>query len=188
VSQEALEGKGAEEREQSKWMAWWRNLIAPPGRAGRAELRRCGSVAEAAFCVQFHKLRWSAPVTASNEVELKKLALIAVVLSHVESNAEERGRGGVARAMAAASGDRPVVSEARFRQILRTEEEAFDERLADLVRIIRQLKRSAPVDRLAQDLWFWNERTRRRWALEYFDGMQSNAGESSASISEAEEE
>jgi CRISPR system Cascade subunit CasB len=123
-------------------------------------------VTEAAFCAPFHLLRRMKgnPVT---EIELKNLGLIAAVLSHVDT--DDPSCGSLAKQMASSKGDKAVVSDVRFRQLLRSDAGELDERLVSLVRVLRQLGGKASVDRLATDLSWWNERTKRKWALDYYE-------------------
>ena len=151
------------EKSESVWKKWWQELQKDPG--GRAELRRCGTVAEAAFCAPFHFLR-RLKGNPTREIDLNKLALISVVLSHVK---EDSGVLSLGAQMGEPSGDKALVSDTRFRQLLRAEESDFDERLAELVRVVHQLGQRASIDRLGEDLWWWNDRTRRRWALDYYE-------------------
>ncbi len=149
---------------ESAWLRWWREL--QDDRAGRAELRRCGGITEVAFAEPFHLLR-RMKGNPTADIDLKKLALVAAVLSHVDDNVTEDMT--LAASMAAPSGEKALVSDSRFRQILRTEAREFDDRLRDVVRVVHQLGRRASVHRLAEDLWWWNERTRRTWALDYYE-------------------
>lgn len=160
-----------EEKEivESVWTRWWKML--QKDRGGRAELRRCGTVAEVAFCEPFHLLR-RLKGNPDKDWELKRLGLVAAVLAHVEDDAGERSFG---TAMARLDGDKAVVSDSRFRQILRCGDQDTDELLRDLVRVLRQIKGVAPVGRLGEDLWWWNERTRRSWALDYYDDRTAPA-------------
>lgn len=151
----------------SRWVEWWKELR--DDRGARAELRRCSTVTEAVFCRGFHRLKRMMGGDDLSDFELRTLGLIAVVLSHVEIDSGEPASTAVGAAMAASAGDRPIVSDARFRQLLRTPPSGFDERLPDLVRVLRQMGRRAPVDRLAEDLRRWNDRTRRDWALGYYE-------------------
>lgn len=162
------------QQDEFRWANWWRELVGEGGRAGRAELRRCGSVAEAAFCPQFHRLRWSAPVKASSNFQLNKLAMIAVALAHVNEDCSDRFDG-MGSLFASLRNDKPLISDQRFRQLLRSEPAAFDERLADLVRVIRQVGRRAPIEQLAWDLWYWTEQTRRKWALDFYGVSQKRS-------------
>lgn len=146
----------------SAWLAWWSRL--QEDRGGRAELARCGTVRDAAFCAPFHLLRWMNG-NPTDDFELKKIGLIAAVLSHV--NAHDPNCGSLAHQMA--EGDKAIVSDSRFRQLLRSESGDFDDRLVAMVRVLRQLGRKVDVERLAKDLWWWNEKTKRAWALEYYE-------------------
>ncbi|HWV39782.1 MAG TPA: type I-E CRISPR-associated protein Cse2/CasB [Vulgatibacter sp.] len=156
-----------EKKKESPWVEWWKELREDRG--ARAELRRCSTVSEAVFCKGFHRLKKMKGGEKPNDFQLRTLALIAVVLSHVEIDTEEDGPKSMGAAMAGPEADRPIVSDVRFRQILRTPPGSFDERLPDLVRVLRQMKRRAPVDRLAEDLQRWGDKIRRQWAVDYYE-------------------
>lgn len=155
------------ETQSPPWARWWKEL--QDDRGARAELRRCATVSEAVFCKGFHRLKRMLGGEKLNDFEVRRLGLIAAVLSHIEVDSGDSSRGAVGAAMAATANDRPIVSDARFRQLLRTPEIEFDERLPDLVRVLRQMSRRAPVNRLADDLRRWTDRTRRNWALGYYE-------------------
>lgn len=152
------------ERPPSVWRTWWERL--QQDRGGRAELARCGTVTEAAFCAPFHLLR-RMKGNPHAEIELKNLGLIAAVLSHID--VDDPGSGSLAKQMAMPQGDKAVVSDVRFRQILRSDASELDERLVALVRVLRQLGGKTSVHQLAKDLSWWNERTKRKWALDYYE-------------------
>lgn len=149
---------------RSIWRTWWNRL--QQDRGGRADLARCGTVSEAAFCASFHLLRRMRG-NPQAEIELRKLGLIAAVLSHVDS--DDPGSCSLAKQMATPQGDKAAVSDVRFRQLLRTDADELDEQLIALVRVLRQLGGKVSVDQLATDLWWWNDKTKRRWALDYYE-------------------
>ncbi|MBI5510182.1 MAG: type I-E CRISPR-associated protein Cse2/CasB [Deltaproteobacteria bacterium] len=157
-------------RQPSIWQSWWKQL--QENRGGRAELARCGTVAEAAFCAPFHLLR-RRKGNPQAEIELNKLGLIAAVLAHVDK--DDPDAGSLGKQMAAPQGDKAVVSDVRFRHLLRSNTTDWDERLVALVRVLRQLGGRASVDRLATDLWWWNDKTKQRWALDYYEAQPEPA-------------
>ncbi len=158
----------AVEDHSSIWR-WWKSL-SDEDRAGRAELRRCATVAEVAFTAPYHRLlRWLG--SRLKEGDARRVAAIAAVLAHVES---EPGDGGsMAKRMGKPKGEgqASIVSDARFRHLVRNEDP--DEMLRELVRVVRQLDREAPVEALFRDLMSWDERTRMRWARDYYEAAPS---------------
>lgn len=160
----------ASEPRSTVWR-WWKNL--DDDRAGRAELRRCGTVSEVAFTPAYHRLlRWLG--SRLGEGDARKVAAIAAVLAHVEQ--EPADGAGLARQMGAHASDRgPVVSDVRFRHLIRSEEPG--ELMRELVRIVRQLGRTAAVDTLFKDLMRWDEATRMRWARDYYEAAPAAASE-----------
>jgi CRISPR system Cascade subunit CasB len=151
--------------EHSSIWRWWKSL-GVEDRAGRAELRRCATVAEVAFTEPYHRLlRWLG--SRLNEGDARRVAAIAAVLAHVESEPDDGGS--LARRMGKPTreGQASVVSDARFRHLVRNEDP--DEMMRELVRVVRQLDRMAPVEALFHDLMTWDERTRMRWARDYYE-------------------
>jgi CRISPR system Cascade subunit CasB len=144
---------------------WWKSL-AEEDRAGRAELRRCGTVGEVAFTAPYHRLLQRLG-SRLGEVDAKRVAVLAAVLAHVEE--EPAGESSLARRMGTPKGEGqgPLVSDARFRHLLRNEEP--DELLRELIRAVRQLDRKASVDPLFRDVMRWDEPTRMRWAREFYE-------------------
>jgi CRISPR system Cascade subunit CasB len=160
--------KAPAEPASSVWR-WWRSLL-DEDRGGRAELRRCGNVGEVAFSAAYHRLLQRLG-SRLPEGDARRVAVAAAVLAHVE--AEPQSPASLARQMARpkADADRPAVSDARFRHLIRNEDP--DEMLRELVRAIRQLDRMASVDALFRDLVRWDERTRTRWARDYYEALPS---------------
>jgi CRISPR system Cascade subunit CasB len=67
--------------------------------------------------------------------------------------------------------ERPRLSEARFRRLLRAE--VNDDLPDQLIRLVRLAKGRVAVSSLARDFMHWNDKTRQRWAFEYFNAGQS---------------
>jgi len=151
--------------QRSSVWGWWKNLNEED-RAGRAELRRCGTVAEVAFTAPYHRLLRRLG-SRLGEGDAKRVAALAAVLAHVEE--EPTDGGSLARRMGIAKGkdQGSVVSDARFRHVLRNEEP--DELMRELVRVVRQLDRKVSVEPLFKDLMKWDEPTRTRWARDYYE-------------------
>lgn len=158
------------EPRSSTW-GWWSHL-GTQDRAGRAELRRCGTLAEVAFTAPYHRLLQRLGSRLS-ERDAQRVALVAAVLSHVE--AEPAATISLARGMGTPKGEAqpPVVSDSRFRHLLRNEEP--EDLFRELVRVIRQLDRRASVDPLVRDLLRWDEATRMRWARDYYEAAAAAA-------------
>jgi CRISPR system Cascade subunit CasB len=153
--------------ERSSIWRWWKSL-SDEDRAGRAELRRCGSVAEVAFTAPYHRLlRWLG--SRLKEGDARRVAAIAAVLAHVEAEPEKASSLAKCMARAKGEGQASIVSDARFRHLLRNEDP--DEMMREVVRVVRQLGRKASVETLSRDLMLWDERTRVRWARDYYEAV-----------------
>lgn len=164
MTEPLVEEAPSAEHRSSVWR-WWRSL-AEEDRAGRAELRRCGTVGEVAFTAPYHRLlQWLG--SRLGEGDAKRVAVLAAVLAHIDEEPAEASS--LAKRMGTPKGDGlgPTVSDARFRHLLRNEEP--DEMLRELVRSIRQLDRRASVDTLFRDVMRWDEPTRMRWARDFYE-------------------
>jgi CRISPR system Cascade subunit CasB len=165
---------------------WWQGLQStntngdpnPTGdRAALARLRRCATPAEAmveeATLALFRRLG----LKATDHHRLPRVALIAMVLSHVRADAEP-GADGLRPAAVRAVGretleneDSAKMSVLRFCRLLAARD---DEELArEMRRLVALADGRINVGDLAASVFDWNhpkrgEQTRQRWAFEYY--------------------
>ncbi len=145
--------------------AWWRSL--DDNRGDRAELRRCGTLAEVVFTPAYHRLRQA--VCQSGRVHDDGLALVAGLAAKVKSNAMDNR---VAEQMATGKPDGSArVSGLRFRRLLKVKGQ--EELFPALGRVIALLGGSVNLQSLAQSVYFWNDRTRKQWAFDYYSKSPS---------------
>jgi len=142
---------------------WWEGLKDRTG--DRALLRRCRSALEVAACPYFHHLYRA--LQGLGYGNGPQLAPAAAVLAHVRRR-PEGGERSLARMMASPrpGTERPRVSGLRFRRILVLDNR--DDLLMSLVRVVRLLDGAAPVAGLANDIYFWGDAVKERWAYEYY--------------------
>lgn len=100
------------------------------------------------------------PLSAQN---LERLALGIGVLSHAKSLLAE---GHFARQLAGADKGSQDVRDVRFRRLLAVEDR--DELYTMLVRLVRYLDGVVHLESLIKGAYWWNEKTRRDWAMHYF--------------------
>jgi CRISPR system Cascade subunit CasB len=91
-------------------------------------------------------------------------AVIAGVLAHVERDDSSRSFAGQ---MAAQHNGKARLSGLRFRRLLAIHD--LDELHSYLIRTIRLLDRAASVGDLAESIRWWNDRTKKRWASDYYE-------------------
>lgn len=145
--------------------AWWRSL--DKNRGDRAELRRCGTLAEVVFTPTYHRLRQA--VCRSGAVHDDGLALVAGLAARVKNNAMDHT---VAGQMATGKSDGSArVSGLRFRRLLKVKER--EELFTAMGRVIALLGGAVHLQSLAQSAYFWNDRTRKQWAFEYYSQAPS---------------
>lgn len=150
-------------------MTWWDRLQEPANRGSRAELRRASSADDVALQGSYYALL--ASVMAMEDLGVLKnsipfrLPAVIGVLAHVKSNNPDVK---VAEAMGTKKkgSDQALVSDLRFRRILRLED--GDELYTTMIRVVRMLDDTVNVADLASSIFFWNEKTRKRWASQYY--------------------
>jgi CRISPR system Cascade subunit CasB len=157
--------------------AWWRNLAE--NRGDRAELRRAHTPDAAALVPATVHL-----VTALRTTEaarhggwVERILVIAGVTAHLDPNRETvilapNPANTLPERMAAARGDRPVVSELRFRRLLRTPR---SELYRPMIRILALLDGEANLFELAESLFWWGPRIQKEWAFTYFPKLPKTA-------------
>ncbi len=147
-------------------MRWWRNAIdAETGRARRARavLRRADTPLAVLGVSAVHDLN-RALCDTGHELRRRadgpdRLALIAVALAHMKDGQ------GAAAARRFGAGDPPPLSPIRFNALIRTE--APRDLIRPLARALGIVGGSADVRKLAEDLYWWNERIRTEWCFDY---------------------
>lgn len=123
------------------------------------------------------------------------IGLAAGVLAHVREDADD-GRS-LVRLLGHASGDRPLMSELRFKRLLKADEE--EDMLRQWRRAVALADHRADVAQLADDLLAWqieravpppsaSQSVRFRWAYDYYlTTREQKAGDEPASIKEINE-
>jgi CRISPR system Cascade subunit CasB len=145
-------------------LAWWRSL--DDNRGDRAELRRCGTLAEVVFTPAYHRLRQA--VCRYGAVHDEGLAVLAGLAAKVKNNATDNT---VAEQMATGKGDSARVSGLRFRRLLKVKDQ--EELFTAFGRVIALLDGSVNLQSMAQSVYFWNDRTRKQWAFDYYSKAPS---------------
>ncbi|RJP18664.1 MAG: type I-E CRISPR-associated protein Cse2/CasB [Deltaproteobacteria bacterium] len=143
-------------------LGWWGDLEI--NRADRATLRRCRSAGEVALHPAYHRLRRA--LRGSNSVNSEALAVVAGLLAHVRvDNPGLEFPAQMARPKGEGRG--AAVSGLRFRRLLRIEQR--EDLLGPIIRVVALLGGKANVASLADSVYWWNENTRKRWALAYYE-------------------
>lgn len=172
-SEDAGEGSGA-----IAWR-WWRALADREhgDRAVMARLRRCTRPADALAIPQAIAL-----VRQLGAHRPEDALGLAILLAHVREDDREHRLMRAAgwkrfpgqRQESAAGEDRPLLSELRFRRLLRT---AWNDRLPAFIRLVRLLGDKAKVSDLAESFLYWGDPVRQRWAFDYFHARPSTPEE-----------
>ncbi|QFY41333.1 type I-E CRISPR-associated protein Cse2/CasB [Candidatus Methylospira mobilis] len=142
---------------------WWQGL--DEDRASRAVLRRCATLDAVTLSDAYqHFYRYMVacgwPENAS-ERQRDKLAAIAGLLAHVKTEDTQR----LPIKMSELAGDRPLVSELRFRDLLKVE--TTDELFDSLRRVLPLIDKKANIYLLANDVYFWGDKIKKDWAYSY---------------------
>lgn len=139
---------------------WWERMDDDHGE--RAVLRRCHTLTEIVFSPAYHRLRLA--LERFGEVQAEQLALVTGLAARVKSNIVD---GRVAEQMAIGKADGSArVSGLRFRRLLKIKDR--EKLFTTMTRIIALLGGSANLPSLAQSMYFWNDKTRKEWAFDYY--------------------
>lgn len=140
---------------------WWLGLNND--NSGRAQLKRCNSIDEIVMCPtyqRFYRYLLTCNVWPINAATWQndKLAVIAGLLAHIETDDSQNFP------VRASVGDKPVISELRFKGLLKTD---TDDLFANLRRLLPLINYQTNVIQLACDIYYWNDKTKKQWAYSY---------------------
>lgn len=165
--------KQVDEREGLIALKWWNALRDPQhgDRGALAQLRRCERGIDALAIPPAIALARKLGQPRLNDRFIDALGL-AVILAHVKEHDQRnlmRAAGWPSfpgdRKSQNSGGERPVLSELRFRRLLQTERE---DRIPAFVRLVRMLDAKVNVVDLAKSFLFWGDKRRQKWAFDYF--------------------
>lgn len=157
-------------------LSWWEHL--EDNRADRAILKRAPSLTAVALSAPYQRLYrelLSAGFPTSEQPERAHFTgqLVAVVglLAHVRGEQEgvkqRNGELKPAKAMSRKDkdSDRPVVSELRFRRLLESPD--LESLFTGLRRVLPMVGGYIDVTELAQDILYWGDAVKKKWAYQY---------------------
>lgn len=135
--------------------------------AERARLRRCTTVDEAAFGPAFQSLLAGAqPAGFGNPERLLGIAALGPLVRSIDT------KNSFATQMAKPrQGDRPPITDLRFRRLIRTTHVADAYPL--LRRTIQAMDGQVNLLDLASGLYWWNDDTKKQWAYDYYAALPS---------------
>ncbi len=151
---------------------FWLQLQTTPGT--RAELKRCKDISEVMMTPAYHHFCQRIKPLMVNEREWQSsFAAVIGLISHLKSEkvlAQNRGSESsyaalCALAMAKPQGERPQVSELRFRRLLQRDRRDL---YPAMIRIIRMLDGNVNLYGLAESVYYWGDRIKKEWAFAYF--------------------
>lgn len=144
---------------------WWEGL--EDDRASRAILRRASSVTAVALTPSYQRLYrrlcdagWASQTKSYHN---DRLAAVVGLLAHVKQGDERSLAKGMSRRDE--DGDRPCVSELRFRRLLESPD--IDSLFTGLRRVLPLMNHGVDVLALANDLVHWGDAVRKNWAYQY---------------------
>ena len=147
-------------------LEWWHELENLRG--DRAALRRASGTVQVMFNPAFHRLWRKLKNTRWKNAE--RVALIAALAARVKAHdptapfASQLGTVPVSR-------DKPKLSGLRFRRLIQNTD--HEELLPVCSRAIALLDGKVNLIDLAESVYWWNDRTRKQWAFDYYDAAPS---------------
>lgn len=157
---------------KDRFLAWWTRLQhegAPgPVRADRAALRRAHDLT-AVVCTPAYQRIYRELVQANGGVSWDKpwqqdrIAALIALAAHVE----KRSGKNLPQAMSqqAEGSDRNLVSDLRFARLLDSPD--IESLFTGLRRLLPLIQRQTDPEALADDLFEWGDRIKKRWAYDY---------------------
>ncbi len=145
-------------------LSWWHSLEHNKG--NKAELKRVSKPLEAVFLKSYPDLLRFLNKEGDKITDKRKerTAIFAALAAHVKKNEIERGN---AEMMAKSSeGTKAPVSGLRFRQLLAAEEP--DDLFLRYLRVIKLLDNRINLKQLFNDIYWWNDDTRKKYAYDYY--------------------
>lgn len=167
-------------RRGARALEWWQRHCHPVegDAATRARLRRCRSATDAvgipAAIYLARSLGALSETRTEDDYQVTAAINLARVLAHVTQHIETQRPMQTAgwrsfpgeRRESEAGEDRPMLSEVRFRRLLTAAR--GEEQVSAFVRLIALLGGAVNIAALAEDFIYWNDRTKRRWAFDYY--------------------
>lgn len=141
--------------------SFWQSLERDKG--ARAQLGRCKSIAEVIMTPSFqHLCARCDSLLPDIWNSRERLAAIVGLMSHIKVH-----QSGIKlpEQMAQSKGDRPLVSELRFRRLLQRD---FDELYTALIRILRMLNGEANLYDVSTSVLYWGDSIKKEWSFAYF--------------------
>lgn len=137
----------------------WKQLQKNHGQ--RAELRRCRSITDVMLTPTYQHFcrRYCKELSATDP----RIAAVAGLVSHLKEDPFIAQN--LARSMSDSAGERPVVSELRFRRLL---ERSREDLYPAMIRILRMLGGKTNIYDLARDIYWWGDGVRKEWAFTYY--------------------
>ena len=148
---------------------WWELMQNPNASGNRARLRRARNPDEVEFIDAYYTLLSPILALEKNEHRIQfishRLPLVAGLLSHVTEDTPDESLP-IAMSKKKQGSTNRIISETRFRRILKTEDDS--ELYITLIRVIRMLGNKANVRDIATSVMFWNTETKKTWASKYY--------------------
>jgi CRISPR system Cascade subunit CasB len=158
---------------------WWKSLENKKGL--RASLRRV-TIPNAVFFERELYSLLSSLRKHNASINDTGLAAVMGLLSHVKTPLEGQTFGGILGKLDGTG--KPLLSEARFKRLIVVE--SRDEVYRDMIRILRHSKGQAPIANLANVVYWWNEKAKRRFAQDYYRAV-TTAGDDKTNETEPNE-
>lgn len=154
--------------------SWWQHTFAKDdgyARMTRARLRRCTTPADALIIGAVHDLHAQLKKAGHYHSSADQLALIAITLAHIAEKGETKVATAFGRRHDGQNSPR-ALSELRAQVLLQITDRA--ELITPLHRALA-IVRHTPINiaALADDLYYWSEKTRTRWCFQYFGASDS---------------
>jgi CRISPR system Cascade subunit CasB len=154
-------------------LEWWENLLLQKG--DRAELRRCKTLAEIQrYSSTYQRGYWKLIDTfksGENKVSNEQIAIVIALAAYINENittykeAEEERKDYFGYQIS--RGEKPKLSELRFRRLLKIDDR--EKLFRFLIQVIRILDKKVDLLDLLGIAYFWGDKTKTKLAYKYYE-------------------
>jgi CRISPR type I-E-associated protein CasB/Cse2 len=160
---------------------WHRDLLEKHRRGDRAELRRAGTIGEAAMAPAFHDLLSRLGGRLAAEPEGPAFAALAGLAALAAVVQQDTPGVSLGHSLSRPGTDTRAVSPARFRRLLACE--GLEDRLETLRRLVLLLGRRIDLAELAKAVCDWTPESQRRLAYDYYENATAKTSKSEETAS-----
>lgn len=146
---------------------WWRELVDDQHKGARAKLKRCKTPEEALLNSDQIRLKQK-----TSDQHINGLEIIANLLANIDNEGATSKRLAEQMVTPIKGKKNPIVSEIRFRRLLKCDtREELHPQLLRVIKILGNQSSVINVYDLIESIHYWGDDRKRRWAEDYYGNL-----------------